>query len=119
VVRVHRAEEGAPFTGLKPAGRDLGPAIPAADAALDTGKAEPLVKLLEDAMKGGLHRRFARTLDAKSYRKGDVEAGRKFVASYVEYVHYVERLYEAATWEAEGHFPEAEHAQHASAHHHD
>jgi hypothetical protein len=28
LVRVHRAGEGAPFTGLKPAGRDLGPAIP-------------------------------------------------------------------------------------------
>src|SRR4030095_15629864 len=27
VVRVHRAGEGAPFTGLKPASRDLGPAI--------------------------------------------------------------------------------------------
>jgi len=27
VVRIHRAGEGAPFTGLKPAGRDLGPAI--------------------------------------------------------------------------------------------
>jgi hypothetical protein len=25
LVRVHRAGEGAPFTGLKPAGRDLGP----------------------------------------------------------------------------------------------
>ena len=31
LVRVHRAGEGAPFTGLKPAGRDLGPAIPAAE----------------------------------------------------------------------------------------
>jgi hypothetical protein len=27
LVRVHRAGEGAPFTGLKPAGLDLGPAI--------------------------------------------------------------------------------------------
>ncbi len=32
-VRLHRAGEGEPFTGLKPAGRDLGPAIPAADRA--------------------------------------------------------------------------------------
>ena len=27
-VRVHRAGEGAPFTGLKPAGLDVGPVIP-------------------------------------------------------------------------------------------
>ena len=31
LVRVHRAGEGASYTGLKPAGRDLGPAIPAAE----------------------------------------------------------------------------------------
>jgi hypothetical protein len=31
LVRIHRAGEGAPFAGLKPAGRDLGPAVPAAD----------------------------------------------------------------------------------------
>ena len=37
VVRLHRAGEGASYTGLQPAGRDLGPAIPAADRALDDG----------------------------------------------------------------------------------
>jgi hypothetical protein len=116
LVRVHRAGEGAAFTGLKPAGLDLGPAIPAADAALATGKAEPLVKLLENAMHGGLHRRLARALDAKGYGKDDVEAGRRFVASYVDYVHHVERLYEAATGHPKEHDAETERA---SAHHHD
>jgi hypothetical protein len=37
LVRMHRAREGAAYTGLKPAGRDLGPAIPAADRALEDG----------------------------------------------------------------------------------
>ena len=37
LVRIHRAGEGAAFTGLKPAGLDLGPAVPAADSALATG----------------------------------------------------------------------------------
>lgn len=46
LVRVHRAGEGAPYTGLKPAGLDLGPAIPAADEALKTGSPDKLVKLL-------------------------------------------------------------------------
>lgn len=45
VVRLHRAGEGAPYTGLKPAGRDLGPVIPAVDKALETGSAEGLLKL--------------------------------------------------------------------------
>src|SRR5688572_24496355 len=46
LVRVHRAGEGAPFTGLKPAGRDLGPAIPAADKAIESGALEPILDLL-------------------------------------------------------------------------
>lgn len=36
VVRLHRAGEGAPFTGLKPAGPDVGPIIPVAVRAIDT-----------------------------------------------------------------------------------
>jgi hypothetical protein len=50
LVRVHRAGEGAPFTGLKPAGRDLGRAIPAADEAVRVGSVEPVRQLLTDAM---------------------------------------------------------------------
>lgn len=45
-MRVHRAGEKAPYTGLKPAGRDLGPAIPAADKALETGSEAALTHLL-------------------------------------------------------------------------
>ena len=46
LVRVHRTGENAPYTGLKPAGRDLGPAIPAADKALESGSDAALVELL-------------------------------------------------------------------------
>ena len=53
LVRVHRAGENAPYTGLKPAGRDLGPAIPAADKALETGSDEALVQLLTDEVRDG------------------------------------------------------------------
>jgi hypothetical protein len=37
VVRLHREGEGATFTGLKPAGINYGPVIPAAEKALETG----------------------------------------------------------------------------------
>lgn len=46
VVRLHRVGEDAPYTGLKPAGTDYGPAIPAAERALETGQAGPLAELL-------------------------------------------------------------------------
>jgi Family of unknown function (DUF6448) len=46
LVRIHRTGENAPYTGLKPAGRDLGPAIPAADKTIETGSDKALIELL-------------------------------------------------------------------------
>jgi hypothetical protein len=79
LVRVHRAGEGAPYTGLKPAGRDLGPAIPAADRALETGDVEPLVELLVRAAQTGVQRRFAEARAVHRFPAGNVEAGRKYI----------------------------------------
>jgi len=104
VVRVHRAGEGAPYTGLKPAGLDLGPAIPAADRALAAGSPEPVLRLLAGKMEAGLHAHFEAAFMAKNWKAGDVEAGRRFVKAYVEYIHYVEQLHEAIGAAAHGHF---------------
>jgi hypothetical protein len=58
LVRVHRAGEGAPYTGLKPAGQDLGPAIPAADRALEAGDLAPVRSLIHETLIHGLEARF-------------------------------------------------------------
>ena len=116
LVRIHRAGEGAPFTGLKPAGLDLGPAVPAADRALKTGSVEELVKLLVDAVRAGVNRNFRAAAERQAFDVNDVEAGRRYVEAYVPYVHYVERLWEAASGPVHGHHPEhgaqARHAVH-------
>lgn len=106
LVRVHRASEGAPYTGLKPAGLDLGPAIPAADKALDSGSTEAMEKLLADAIRKGLREHFHAAMSQKKFAPDDVAAGRRYVEAYVPYVHYVEGLWEAATKSAKGHHPE-------------
>src|SRR4026209_2968681 len=54
LVRIHRAGEGAPYTGLKPAGT-VEPPVAAADRAIETGKLQPLGKLVGDRMEKGLH----------------------------------------------------------------
>jgi hypothetical protein len=113
LVRVHRAGEGAPYTGLQPAGRDLGPAIPAADKALDSGSIEPVVELLTGAVQAHLREHFKEAITAKAFRPGDINAGREYVKAYVEFIHYVERLYEASTMPAQGHFDESEPAEHS------
>lgn len=93
VVRVHRAGEGAPYTGLKPAGTDLGPTIEAADMALESGSVEKLVKQVTEEAGAGIRKRFAEAHKKKAHAGHNVEAGRAFVAAYVEYVHYAEALH--------------------------
>jgi Family of unknown function (DUF6448) len=111
-VRTHRAAEGAPFTGLKPAGRDLGPAIPAADTAFREANLDGVMKLLTDSLQRGVREHFERALVAKDFDKDDVDAGRKFVKAYVEYIHCVEALYRQATSPVHGHYQEGEQAVH-------
>ena len=96
LVRVHRAGEGAPFTGLKPAGTRPDPLIEEADAALATGSVDKLVKLVTDEAAAGIRLRFADSHKKQAHDEHDVEAGREFVSAYVEYVHYVEALRQAA-----------------------
>ena len=110
LVRVHRAGEGAPYTGLEPAGRDLGPAIPAADSAIDAESLEPVVKLLTDAMEEKLREHFKQVLLTRAFRPNDVAAGREYVKAYVQFLHYVERLHEAITTSAHGRSAETERA---------
>jgi hypothetical protein len=96
LVRVHRAGEGAPYTGLKPAGLDLGPAIPAADKALEKGNPEELLKLVNGKVHDGIHKYFVAAREKKAHAGDSVEAGRAYVQAYVPYLHFVERIYNDA-----------------------
>ena len=96
LVRVHRAGEGAPFTGLKPTGTPIEPPIEEADKALENGSVDKVVKLVTDEAAAGIRQRFAEAGEKKAHAEHNVEAGREFVAAYVEYVHYVEGLHQAA-----------------------
>lgn len=107
LVRLHREGEGAPYTGLKPAGRDLGPAIPAADQAIENRSFEPLSKLLTAAIQDGLRSHFQEVMEKKNFPANDLAAGRSYIKAYVEFIHYVERLYESALTPASGHYDES------------
>jgi hypothetical protein len=96
VVRLHRAGEGEPYTGLKPAGIDPGPAVRAADEALEKGSADALVKLLSAELVTGIRERFAHARERQARSEDSIEAGREFVAAYVEFVHYAEGVHAVA-----------------------
>jgi len=95
LVRLHRAGEGAGYTGLKPAGM-VEPPVAAADKAIEAGKLQPLGKLVSDRMEKGLHARFDEVMAKRKYDPNDVAAGRAYSSAYVEFTHYAERLYNAA-----------------------
>jgi hypothetical protein len=118
LVRLHRASEGAGFTGLKPRGRDLGPAIPAADKALRDGNADSLVQLLITTIQDRVREHFNEALLKQKFASDDLEAGRAFVKAYVEYIHCVEALYQTATHPTHGHFNDSENVSSIKEHHH-
>ncbi len=107
-MRVHRTGEHAPYTGLKPAGRDLGPAIPAADKAIESGSDKELMQLVVGRVQEGVRKHLQEALEKKNFTPDDVAAGREFVEAYVTYIHYVERLYDAAEKPVGGHYSESE-----------
>ena len=95
LVRVHRAGEGAPYTGLK----DVAPEaiIQASDKALASASVDELVKTVSAAAADGIRDRFARAHAARELADRSVAQGREYVEAYVELTHYVERLYGDAT----------------------
>jgi hypothetical protein len=91
LVRIHRAGEGEAFTGLKPAG-SVEPGIEAADRALDKGSSAALATELAQSVSEGVRRRFDATFAHKKHAGDSVDAGRKYVEAYVDYVHFVESV---------------------------
>lgn len=71
-------------------------AIRVADRALESGQLTALENELTSALREGLRERFARVMATKEYAPGDVEGGRKHVAAYVAFIHFAERMQEAA-----------------------
>lgn len=96
LVKIHRAGEGAPFTGLQPAGK-VEPAVDEADKALAGGSADALIKLVNDDVTAGIKKRYERAAAAYKHKDESVAQGREFVEAYVEFTHYVEKLHMDAT----------------------
>ncbi len=92
LVRIHRAGEGVPYTGLKP-GAKIDPAVALADKALENGSVDKLVGVLTDATAKGIRERFRRALETRKHADESVTAGREFVEAYVIFTHYVEELH--------------------------
>ncbi|TKB24581.1 hypothetical protein FCL47_17235 [Desulfopila sp. IMCC35006] len=92
LVRIHRAGEGAPYTGLK-SGISVDPAVALADAAIATGSVDKLSDVLSNALKNGLTDRFNQVIISSKHAGESVEAGREYVEAYVQFTHFAEGVH--------------------------
>ncbi len=92
LVRIHRAGEGAPYTGLQPA-EAVDPAVALADKALEGRSVDKLVDFLTTAMANGIREHFQLASETKKHADDSVAAGRDYVNAYVTFTHYVEGLH--------------------------
>lgn len=90
VVRIHRAGEGEPFSGLKPANTPVDPVIAAGDASIESGTVDPLLNEMIRHLTDGVRSRYEKVLATKARMNDSVTAGREYVKAYVAYMHYVE-----------------------------
>ncbi len=101
VIRLHRAGEGAAYTGLKPAGADYGPVIPAAEHAVETGDLMKLKAVLVEEIEHALRERLAHvrelqkaTLEPKT--AAEVPQARGRVSAELGFITFAEALRQAA-----------------------
>lgn len=104
VVRVHRAGEGAPFTGLKPAGLAVGPAIPAADRSLETGSADPLTDVLCHELREQVGQRLHHALELRTDAGAGVPAARAYVEAMLGLQVWANGIHRQLTADPHAHF---------------
>jgi hypothetical protein len=84
---------GAPYAGLKPAGLDWGPVVPAADDAIVKGDAKGVIDLLAHTVEEELQKRFRHAMARKNYDEFDVDAAREYIQAMLGFVLYSHHLY--------------------------
>ena len=110
LVRIHRAGEGAPYTGIKD--EPVEPIVAMADKALADGSAEEMIQKMSGHMAQSVMEKFHRAAETMKHKDDSVEAGREFVDAYVTYMHFVEGIH-AAIMSAGGHQHEITNESHA------
>lgn len=111
VVRIHRAGEGAPYTGLKPAGLSVGPVIPLAEQAVGADSPDALADYLGGVLREELEHRLDHVHDLARSRDRSVEDAREYVEAMLGFEVYSHHLYEAMR--STDHHEAAEHAHHS------
>ncbi|NMD71564.1 LysM domain-containing protein [Bacillus sp. DNRA2] len=103
LIRIHRAGEGAPFTGVKPHGTPIDEMILAADESIEVGDLSPLEKLMPKDKLPELKERFDKVQSLKNFDVNNVKEGREYIEAYVSFFKFAEGEEEGHTAEGSAH----------------
>jgi hypothetical protein len=90
LVRIHRAGEGEPFTGVKPAGTPIDDKVLAADKSIEIGNLSPLKNMVSKDILQELTKRFNKVMSLKNFDVNNVTAGREYIEAYVQFFKFAE-----------------------------
>lgn len=93
LVRLHRETEGAPYTGLKPAGTTK-KIVDMSDKAIESGSIDDLMKKFNSHIESVIREKYNKVLALDKTKNETVEKGRAYVKAYVEYTHLLEGIHD-------------------------
>jgi hypothetical protein len=92
LVRLHREAEGAPYTGLKPAGSTK-QIIQMTDHALQEEDIEGFIIKFDNSLSKVVREKYQKAAELYKVKDNSTEQGRAFVAAYVDYTHTIEAIH--------------------------
>lgn len=91
LVRLHRETEGAPYTGLKPAG-STAPIVQMADNSIENKEVNTLLTNLGNHIQKVITEKYAKVAELSKVKDNSVDEGRAYVTAYVDYTHTLEAI---------------------------
>jgi len=114
LVRIHRAGEGVPFTGVKPTGTPIDEKIMAADKSIELGNLSPLQGKVSAGDMPELTKRFEKVISLKNFEVNNVATGRDYIEAYVQFFKFAEGEAEGSAAHGHGTAVHAETDGHAA-----
>lgn len=102
LVRIHREGEGAPYTGLKPAGSTK-QIIKLTDIALAENDFEGFLLKFNGHVESILKEKYEKVAQLKKVKDQSAQKGREYVAAYVNYTHTIEKMHDILVHTGDAH----------------
>ena len=95
LVRLHRDSEGAPFTGLKPAGTTK-KIVQLSDQALESKNVDDFLVKLNTHIGTVIKEKYEKVVALDKVKNDSPAKGREYVEAYVDYTHTIEAIHDIA-----------------------